>query len=391
MTTPTALRLISDQPQPWDDRRWRWWLRDSGLLATLSPAETKLLFFAYALADLASGEFDLPLRWLASRTGYTHRAIADAAARLEQLGLFQHIGASASHQQVRRMCLCVPLMAPSSSLSSPDDGSTPEPASTRRSRDAGATPGISSGTPPMPTRSSPGVRENTLEAGFQNPRSQLLEWKSGATPAPPGPFSPPSHSPLLSPDPPKKESSSSSAHTASSAGERSLFELPEYDAAAAAVLRRWIADPRQAHGLITAHRPTAANVRTIVANAFAWRHAYRTRATDKPLHNVTGFIIAALRAGNWLPDDRLLDLRRRARSRAKAAGRRGTAQTPAASIDHARRQQAEALVAAMSPAELAERRQRVIAGKEEALGKFSIEHPAMRRWLVDQVMQEIAQ
>lgn len=374
-----AQRLHLVGMERWDDRQWRWRLRDAGVLAELTPAQAKVLWLAYTLADVANGEFDLPVTWSAAQLALSARAVTRTIGQLVELKLFERVGESPSHARVCRYRLGLPLAGIAGQGAAAGSASRAEcPGPTPGAGAVGASGGASRGGDPA-VIPDPRVRL-TLTPGSKNPDPAVRESK---------------------PESERRESSSSATRARSA--QRELFGQPDaagYDAAAAALLRR-IFPERVAHGLCCRYRPTAADVRVVLANAAAWRWAAR-RGNAKPMHSLPGFVRACLRDGLFNADDRLLALRDQGARRAAAATARrrqraeAHAQAQAQAREQAARERAAAVLEAMTPAQRAELWARVRADVEqrtpliaERVASWNVEtsHPA-RMYCVGHLMRE---
>lgn len=297
----SAPRLrLTDTAAPWHDRRFRWDLRKSGILARLKPAETKLLLWAYALSDDA-GECDLPVDHTAAELGYTPRAVAKAIDGLEAHRLLIWIGHSPDPRfpRVKRYRLLAPEVPPER-----------EP--------PGAPPRANACSKPERVFTDTGTHVPPEGEHTFGQRGKEKENSSSA----PGPTPPPDGA-----DPGAAgERGGSGGHGGGGGrggGGGGLFDEPGYDAAAAAALKRAGFGPRVAHGLISQHRPTLQHVRNIIANAAAMRR-------EGKLRHFQGFVRSAIASGNWSLDDRVLSIRQRAHERARRARRRRQRQHGAA-------------------------------------------------------------
>lgn len=365
MTAATGLNLV--RVERWDDRRWRWLLRDLEVLPRLTPAECKVLLLAYCLADLATGEFDLPVGWAAGRVGFTERAVRDAVGRLVAAGLFERAGTSPQHGQIRRYALGLPQAIAGRNaavLNAPAPGSNADP-------EIGV-------QPRKPSSAYP-------EAGRTNPGS--------CVPKPRKPASPKASLKATQKSCSSKRQRDAQAELFAPVGQ-------DYDAAAAALLAR-IFSKRKAHGLVCRYRPKVGDVRVVLANAAAWRWAAR-RGNAKPMHSLPGFVRACLRDGLFNADDRLLALRDQGARRAAAATARrrqraeAHAQAQAQAREQAARERAAAALEAMTPAQRAELWARVRADVQqrtpliaERVASWNVEtsHPA-RTYCVGHLMRE---
>jgi len=81
-----------------------------------------------------------------------------------------------------------------------------------------------------------------------------------------------------------------------------LFEAPQCTAgAAAAALISFGFAPNVARGLVSRHRPTADQVRAVIANARAWAQAH-AEGRRGPLNNPIGFVRSQITQGHFEPD-----------------------------------------------------------------------------------------
>jgi hypothetical protein len=286
-----SLRLASPTPPPWDDRAFRWALRDSGLLAELKPAEALVLWQAYCMAN-AVGEFDLPIAWVARQLKLSAKAVSTARSRLEAKGLLQLVGTSDHSPQIGRYALTLPESATPQPRPSPHGHREAKPPAEDRSAE-GPPPNVRSGdpgtcVPPTPERTFP----------------QRGPEKS-------------------------KEKETAAARAGGEPDQRGLFDgRPAYDAAAAAILvRHCRMSAQEAKGYVGQYRPTAANVRTIVANMAARDKAAALGQEKSGIRDRLAFTRSALRRGEFSLDDRV--------ARIRAAGRRRAA-TAMAKRAHAR-------------------------------------------------------
>lgn len=269
----TALRLASTTPPPWDDRQFRWALRDSGLLAALKPAAAKVLWQAYCMANTA-GEFDLPIAWVAGQLELTERAVSTARTRLEELGLLQCIGTSAHSPQIGRYM----LITPQKQAAPPRDQPESAPAFT---------------PPPLNVRS--GDPRTCVPVTPERTFTQSV--------------------------PEKRKEKEAAACAREAADDRGLFDgRSPYDAAAAALLvRHCRMTAQEAKGYVSQYRPTAANVRAIVANIAARRRAAALGQERTGIRDCLAFTRSAIRRGEWSVDDRVARMRATGRRRAAAA------------------------------------------------------------------------
>jgi hypothetical protein len=160
--------------------------------------------------------------------------------------------------------------------------------------------------------------------------------------------------------------------------------------AAAAVVSALVTWGKLAAGvaaeLVDKHRPTRRQALEVIANAAALARAQRDklpRAT--PLHNPPGFIITAIRQGNWSPDPLRGELHRRREKRKRPATRslpqvRQDAQPASDDADWAE----------LSDAAKREAGQAIVADEPNAtrrarLAAMKLDHPIMRGLILRRV------
>jgi len=348
-TPNTTLRLASTTPPPWDDRQFRWALRDSGLLATLKPAAAKVLWQAYCMANVA-GELDLPIAWVASQLDLTERAVSMARTRLEELGLLQCIGTSAHSPQIGRYMLVTPQKKAAPPREQPESAPafTPPP------------PNVRSGDPRTCVPDTP---ERTFTQSVPEKRKE-------------------------------KEAAACARETAD---DRGLFDgRSPYDAAAAALLvRHCRMTAQEAKGYVGQYRPSAANVRTIVANIAARQRAAALGQERTGIRDVLAFTRSALKRGEWSVDDRVARMRANGRRRGHAAA----AKRAAARDARSRRQAVEAASAAsqttweaLSEAERLRLLDAAVQGMPPAMAKHyankPLDRPMVRAAIMNQLERE---
>lgn len=356
MTEPAHKLQLTGAAEPrWDDRRWRWALRDSGLIARLAGSAAAVLLHCYALAELGTGEFDLPRHYTASRLELSARTYDRAVNRLIELGLIEPVDPSQSPGRVKRYRLLWPEQKPE-------------------------------------------TRPDTAEGGvnFDAPDKSVAPGASSVSPR---------GDKFVSPKCPSKASqqSSSSATTtnanATEAAEGTLWHTPAYDRAAAAALVTWGGFAwRVAHGIVTQHRPSRRQVLTVLANAYAWRRAER-RGEAPPLRQLQGFIRSEIRRGGFAPDDRLSEIRRArreaARRRRQTAGRDAQHQLEQARAARSAelKQRAEQRYDELGPDALEEYRRKLLDECPPVLAerwaRFPLDHPRIRAGIIELITEDL--
>ena len=335
-----ALRYTAPSSRPWDVLGFLWALRDGGENAELRQTDAVVLLEALALADRA-GECDLPQGHLAKKLGFSRRAVRDAIRRLEDRGILTCVGQSKTATRVLRFRLGLPVPSERATANrqrltvNSDHGAAQtedaalheaadEPFEDSPAADPDAVPGGAGGNP--------------SGGGGGNVRSHMGTCvpRSGNVRSPDRERAFPQRSELKKPE--KESRRRRQSARAEESVDGSLFEPPTYDAAAAAALRAAGFSAREAHGLVHRFRPTVRQVRNIVANAACWRWEYRRGRRRDPLRSVSNFIRGSLREGRTGLDDQVLDVRRLARKRARAAAQRrragpSPAGTPSAAED----------------------------------------------------------
>lgn len=346
MTTPaTQLRLTHPNPahdRRFDHRAWQWALRDSGWLAQLTHTELQLITLCSTLAD-THGQFDLSARWAAAQLQRTDRIITKARTALISRSLITPIGKSKTHAHVPRYALVTPL-----TYSPTPPTSTPTPERTF--------------SPPRTHVQPGGERQNPQSV----PSKAIQSKRQQCAPSPLPPHVP--------------------AQSHASPG---LFEKPEYAAAAVKILvKHGKLSERQAHGLVTQYRPTVEQVRAIVANMAA---LHRARGVDNP----AGFMVSALRRGDWGHDARVLKLQDRSRekTRARLSRRQRQAHRQTQQIQQQNTQaQRDAIWASLTHQDKARLRQQVIDDAPEILrasySRMSMTHPNIRAGIITLAKQE---
>ena len=301
----------------WDDRQWRFALRDSGVLARLPGDAPRLLLHCYALADLRTGEFDLPARYTMQVLGISNRTLRRSRAALEEHGLIEDFGVSPQYPPNHRYRLLTPAPTSREAATGSRDQKPVADAASMPGR-SDLTGGDKSVQPPG--QNCPAPRPNlSPQSGGESERESSSapgDSTAGGEPAPPG----------------------------------SLWHSPRYERAAAAALcchgpirdrrRAW----RWAHGLVTQYRPTRREALHVLANAYAWRRAAR-RNEAPPIRDLPAFIKSELRKGKLDLDDRVWQYRQQRRRRRKQQ-QSGAAGDPVADLTADRR--AELLEAAVA-------------------------------------------
>ena len=336
----------------WDDRQWRWSLRDAGLLhkRQLTEAPLRILMLFYTLAD-GRGEADMPQRWIAEQLGYTRACVNRTLHDLEKRRLIECVGASNHTPQVNRYRLCLETLAE-------------DPQAETRT-------GVIHGSPRDRQITGSVIRESR---GCDREITQS---------------SPERH--------PEKASSSSAQGLSGAGGERTLFDGdPPWDAAAAAFLVRFCGlDKQVAKGLVNQYRPTAADVRVIYVNALTWRWAFRRGQRQKPLNNLPGFVRQKIRERAFHADPLVTELRRQGRQRAERVQRR------AKQAQEAQRRHAEQAAEAQRRCRAVEQYERLslnqwkayydqLVAETPAVAQLSPSSPRIKDWIIDLIAEKMA-
>ncbi len=260
----TLTHTLDGTEPVFDDRAWRWALRDSGMLALVTPAETKLLLLIYCLAD-RRGRADVPTTWSAEALGLTPRAVREARKRLEARRLIVSDGASDVRRGVKAYRLVM----------------SPKPMGYIAGTDEKF--GNRSGEPSFRGGSCDPFGG---EAGF--PQRESIK---------------------------EKENSGGNARAVT--GEAPLYERPGYDRAAALLVEFCRMPKRVAHGLVTQYRPTAGQIQNIIDNI----EARNAEPGIKPVSSRIGFATSAIKRCDYALDDRVITARRRDKTKSDVSAR----------------------------------------------------------------------
>jgi len=323
----------SASSSPFDDRQWRWALRDAGVLACLKGSAPALLLHCYTLADLRTGEFDLPRNYtigeLAMSAKSFDRALRHPSGRggLLDEGVLEPAGDSPHYPRVKRYRLLTPE-APKAN----------EPTGSRAQKPTANTSMVSKMTHSPPAEAGEGVNFDAVgvailsaDGGNFAPQSapKVQRESESSSSAPSGKIDTPDPRDAPPPD-------------------GSLWKKQSYERAAAAALCcfgpfAW----QQAHGLVTQYRPTRRQVLCVLANAYAWRRAAR-KGEAPPIRDLTAFIKSELKKRKFTLDDRVWQYRelrrRRRKERAGSGGQRSVA-GPDDSVDRLSAEQFQRLLA----------------------------------------------
>lgn len=341
-----ALRLTppDDRPGPWDACRWTWSLKH-GLLRDLTQAEIKVLLCYVAHADARTGQAHPSVPAIAAATGLKDRAIHAARKTLLEGNdrhepLMQMLEPGGGRRAMR-VALIMPAPDPVGCVGAGPPAlhrDAPQPCTPMQGSPA-------SGCRGKHSHGSPPGKQQQGAPGTSAPR----------TVAPP-----------------------------------TLFTSGGRDAAAAEILLGLGMPPKVAHGLVTQHRPTAEQLRNVLANAEARNAAHARGECPSGVANLQGFVVAAIRRAHYQLDDRVLAERRRAQQQRQRAAQAADAAAQA-DRDRQRAERRAALEAAwerLSPAERETfRGQRIAQAPELARAMLAgkpATAPQFRNWWVEE-------
>ena len=264
--------IATDQAaRQFDDRAWRWLLRDSGELARMTPAEVKLVLLIYCLAD-RHGRCDVPTSWCAEQLGLTPRAVREARKRLEDRRVLQVL---TDETRARRGAKSVVLLMP------------PAPGV------EGDAPVLDEVREPSGGAPLPGGKLRSVGGEARFPQRGICKEKN--------------------------KNSGGNARPPDGASDAPLYEKSAYDrAAAAALVERLGFAPRVAHGLVSQYRPTERQVLNILANIEARDAEARQDASVRPIGNRVAFVTSAIKRCDYALDERVLDRQRRRQQQEQA-------------------------------------------------------------------------
>lgn len=302
---------------------WERWLQDEGPYGQLSRVQLALLMLMARSAD-ADGVSYWGKTAAAERCGCGVDAVRVAYRALEQQGLIRLVERGGVRGQRRASRYRIIMHKPDADLPAQPPATQPD-----------AAPGpiaVSGWT--GPPDAAPASTSSPTTGLRHKPRGGCARRPEGAAPQAP-------RSPKRKP----AEQTRARCAPCESAG---LFESPQCTArAAAAALIDFGFAPNVARGLVGEHKPTADQVRTVIANARAWEQAAKLGKRG-PLNNPIGFVRSQIAQRLYEPDPAVLAQARRAEAQANAQqAHRDREQARAREADRLAR--AEAIYGSMDP------------------------------------------
>lgn len=273
-----ALRLTTDgEPRPqakFDRFAWERWLISSGAMAQLKPAERAVLWMMAIAAD-RSGESYWSLPRLAEATGYQDkggecRAVRNARRELHAKGLIELVeqggGKRASRYRIV-MQHAAGCLAPHDVPGAPLQGERPP--DRHPGTPVSGLPQTGTHVPPTPERTFPPAR---------NERSGVTAHRTN-------------------------HGTAAAAPDAQVSADVALWDSPTATArAAAAALVEFGFSAREAAGIVSQHKPTAEQVRTVIANARAWQDQHASGDRPDALRHPKRFVARKIAQREYEPD-----------------------------------------------------------------------------------------
>lgn len=364
MTDPARTLKLTEtgarRAPAWNPGEWLAGLRERGLLEALSPAECKLIMVYLSRAH-RDGIAYPGIESLAGDTGYGERACLNARKSLIERGILTP-ASPPRDRRTRALCLALTLPEPVE----PTTGSTQQT--------------------PAEAPSCSGEDACTLNTHSPDPCTHVH-------PDPERAFTRKAKG--------KGKKKGSSAHgegaTEQSGGRSELFEGKPRDAAAAEVLVHEAGMAKKpANGLVNQYRPTAEQIRNILANAAARNRAHQRGEADRPVNNLPGFVKAAVQRGEYQLDPRVAEERRRAEREQQRAERAAQAEQEQKQREAAERAKRERRAKAERAYEQLtdDQRQaycdRILADLPVAAAqRLHVDHPRVMQWTIDMIAEAL--
>lgn len=274
---------MTDSYQP---DKWRWALRDSGLLKVMKQSEVAVIFYLYCLAD-SNGEMDFPVDFVAEQLGYTPRAVREAREVLrDERRLIERVGGSDHNHRAKRFRLV-------------SINPVPQETEVQFHKERSHTSTLSGSAVPNGSTFPCKWKHTSLKTEAHFPQRSEEETKS---------------------------SGSSGA------------QQPVYDHTAAAALVGFGVPRRVAHGIISRYRPTNEQVGVVLENIKA-KNDEAARGNGSPVKSVEAFVLAAIKRGEFELDSRAIRRRELIAKAQEAKDRKSSADADRAA--KAEREQAE--------------------------------------------------